>query len=100
MQIGGEKHAAEVAELMEKVPALRQRIAGKSIPLEVSVRLTPARATVLLTHHINPPCATSFLTSLPRRVLTRLMARDPNPRAPSFHVHRAILGMAPATRAP
>ncbi|KAI1787088.1 hypothetical protein LXA43DRAFT_1184699 [Ganoderma leucocontextum] len=34
LQIGGEKHVAEVAELMEKVPALRQRIAGKSIPLE------------------------------------------------------------------
>ncbi|KAM5534139.1 hypothetical protein V8D89_012159 [Ganoderma adspersum] len=34
LQIGGEKHAVEVAELMEKVPALRQRIAGKSIPLE------------------------------------------------------------------
>ncbi|PIL26355.1 hypothetical protein GSI_12111 [Ganoderma sinense ZZ0214-1] len=34
LQIGGEKHAVEVAELMEKVPALRQRIAGKSLPIE------------------------------------------------------------------
>ncbi|RDX42324.1 hypothetical protein OH76DRAFT_1488762 [Lentinus brumalis] len=34
LQVGGEKHAEEVAELMEKIPGLRQRIAGKSIPLE------------------------------------------------------------------
>ncbi|KAI0713075.1 hypothetical protein C8T65DRAFT_646041 [Cerioporus squamosus] len=34
LQMGGEKHAEEVAELMEKIPGLRQRIAGKSIPLE------------------------------------------------------------------
>ncbi|KAI0691583.1 hypothetical protein C8Q76DRAFT_862098 [Earliella scabrosa] len=34
VQIGGEKHDGEVGELMDKVPALRQRIAGKSIPLE------------------------------------------------------------------
>ncbi|KAI0351117.1 hypothetical protein OH77DRAFT_1430135 [Trametes cingulata] len=34
LQLGDEKHLAEVSELMDKVPGLRQRIAGKSIPLE------------------------------------------------------------------
>ncbi|KAI0365839.1 hypothetical protein BV20DRAFT_972565 [Pilatotrama ljubarskyi] len=34
LQLGDEKHLGEVSELMDKVPALRQRIAGKSIPLE------------------------------------------------------------------
>lgn len=31
-----EKHRSEAIKLMEKVPGLRQKIAGKSIPLEVS----------------------------------------------------------------
>ncbi|KAI8992733.1 hypothetical protein BD414DRAFT_482011 [Trametes punicea] len=34
LQLGDEKHQTEVSELMDKVPTLRQRIAGKSIPLE------------------------------------------------------------------
>ncbi|KAH9856071.1 hypothetical protein C2E23DRAFT_809912 [Lenzites betulinus] len=34
LELGGEKHGEEVAALMAKVPTLRQRIAGKSIPLE------------------------------------------------------------------
>ena len=34
LELGDEKHQAEVSELMEKVPNLRQRIAGKSIPIE------------------------------------------------------------------
>ncbi|EIW57037.1 uncharacterized protein TRAVEDRAFT_151658 [Trametes versicolor FP-101664 SS1] len=34
LQLGDEKHQGEVAELMAKVPTLRQRIAGKSIPIE------------------------------------------------------------------
>lgn len=54
LQIGGEKHAAEVAELMEKVPALRKRIAGKSIPVEVSRASAPLAHRRLLTHHIEP----------------------------------------------
>ena len=34
MQLGGEKNQAEALKLMTEVPRLRQRIAGKSIPLE------------------------------------------------------------------
>ncbi|KAI0654599.1 hypothetical protein C8Q70DRAFT_1026823 [Cubamyces menziesii] len=34
LELGDEKHQGEVSELMDKVPQLRQRIAGKSIPLE------------------------------------------------------------------
>ncbi|KAL4246932.1 Inclusion body clearance protein IML2 [Abortiporus biennis] len=34
LQLGGDKNIEEAARLMSKVPGLRQRIAGKSIPLE------------------------------------------------------------------
>ena len=34
MQLGGEQNQAEALKLMMEVPKLRQRIAGKSIPLE------------------------------------------------------------------
>ncbi|KAF8989351.1 hypothetical protein BDQ17DRAFT_1402144 [Cyathus striatus] len=34
LQLGGEGQKKEAAKLMEKVPGLRQKIAGKSIPLE------------------------------------------------------------------
>jgi len=34
LQLGGDKRQQEAAQLMDKVPQLRQRIAGKSIPLE------------------------------------------------------------------
>ena len=35
LQIGGEDNVKEAHTLMEQVPGLTQRIAGKSIPLEV-----------------------------------------------------------------
>lgn len=35
LQLGGDKRHEEAKKLMAKVPNLRQRIAGKSIPLEV-----------------------------------------------------------------
>ncbi|KAF9808167.1 hypothetical protein IEO21_07953 [Rhodonia placenta] len=34
LQLGGDEERAEAAKLMNKVPGMRQRIAGKSIPLE------------------------------------------------------------------
>lgn len=34
IEIGGEDNTKEAAKLMEQVPGLRQKIAGKSIPLE------------------------------------------------------------------
>ena len=43
LQIDEEKHAQDAAALMTKVPTLRQRIAGKSIPLEVSSPCRTAR---------------------------------------------------------
>ena len=36
LQLGGDEERAEAVKLMGEVPKLRQRIAGKSIPLEVS----------------------------------------------------------------
>ena len=35
LEIGGTENVTEAAKLLEKVPGLRQKIAGKSIPLEV-----------------------------------------------------------------
>lgn len=35
LEIGDEKQKEEAVMIMKKVPELRQRIAGKSIPLEV-----------------------------------------------------------------
>ena len=34
---GSEEEKNEAAKVLEKVPSLRQKIAGKSIPLEVSL---------------------------------------------------------------
>jgi hypothetical protein len=36
LQLGGDNHAKGAAALIDKVPHLRQRVAGKSISLEVS----------------------------------------------------------------
>jgi len=35
LEVGDEAQKQEAAKLMDKVPGLRQKIAGKSIPLEV-----------------------------------------------------------------
>jgi hypothetical protein len=35
LEIGGTDNVAEASKLMERVPDLRQKIAGKSIPVEV-----------------------------------------------------------------
>jgi len=35
LEVGDEVQKQEAAKLMDKVPGLRQKIAGKSIPLEV-----------------------------------------------------------------
>jgi len=37
LEIGGTDNVKEASKLMEKVPGLRQKIAGKSIPLEVCI---------------------------------------------------------------
>jgi hypothetical protein len=37
LEIGGADNIEEASKLMEKVPGLRQKIAGKSIPLEVRI---------------------------------------------------------------
>jgi hypothetical protein len=37
LEIGGTDSVEEASKLMEKVPGLRQKIAGKSIPLEVRI---------------------------------------------------------------
>jgi hypothetical protein len=36
LELGSKDNVIEAAKLMEKVPGLRQKIAGKSIPVEVS----------------------------------------------------------------
>lgn len=44
LQLGGDERKKEAAELLEKIPSLQQRIAGKSIPMEVhlmSSKITP-----------------------------------------------------------
>jgi hypothetical protein len=46
LQLGGEKNTSEALDLMKKVPEMRQRIAGKSIPLEVRVALQPLRGAL------------------------------------------------------
>lgn len=40
LQLGGDEYRKEALELVDKVPSLRQRIAGKSIPLEVRFQLS------------------------------------------------------------
>ena len=37
LELGGEDRQKEAEKYLEKVPSLLQRIAGKSIPLEVSI---------------------------------------------------------------
>jgi len=49
LEIGGTDKVTEASKLMEKVPGLRQKIAGKSIPLEVRIG-TSSTATSL---HVN-----------------------------------------------
>lgn len=39
LEVGGDKGKEEAKELLRKIPDLRQRIAGKSIPLEVSLSI-------------------------------------------------------------
>jgi hypothetical protein len=56
-ETGDEQQKEEAAELFVKVPGLRQRIAGKSIPMEVS--------PLLINHgnHTNEPCGTEIRCS-------------------------------------
>lgn len=37
LELGSTENVKEASKLMEQVPKLRQKIAGKSIPLEVSI---------------------------------------------------------------
>lgn len=37
LEIGGADNVKEASKLMDEVPGLRQKIAGKSIPLEVCI---------------------------------------------------------------
>lgn len=77
IQLGGEENKAEGLKLMTEVPKLRQRIAGKSIPLEKYVarkaRKCEAQGGRLLLPALELACILHAVSRAPRPVIAEQM---------------------------